>query len=318
MVACSKTKNPADVHLIPTTKLDVSEPIKYLIVSPQEQANMKTALITGATNGIGLETAKALLEKDFAVYMIARNKSKAEKVCKELMTETGNKNCHFYIADLASLASVKAIAKTIQAELQKIDVLINNAGGIFQEREESIDGIEMHFAMNHLSHFLLTNELEMLLKASEARIVNLSSEAHRMAKLDLDNVQEKEGYNAMRVYGNSKLCNILFTKALVKRWGKNGVTAYSLHPGVVRTGFAMNAHGGPLKWMFKLIRPFLISASKGAETSVYCASEEGIELYSGKYFKNSKVVKPSAAAENEALADRLWQISQEMIEEKLA
>jgi len=318
VVACDKTRNPADVHFMPTTKSDVSEPINYLIVSPQEQANMKTALITGATNGIGLETAKALLERDFSVYMIARNKSKAEKVCQALIAETGNKKCHYYMADLASLASVKAVAKTINSDLQKIDVLINNAGGIFQEREESIDGIEMHFAMNHLAHFLLTNELEMLLKASEARIVSLSSEAHRMAKLDLDNIQEKEGYNTMRVYGNSKLCNILFTKALVKRWGKNGVTAFSLHPGVVRTGFAMNAEGGVWKLIFKLVRPFMISASKGAETSIYCASEEGIELYSGKYFKSCRVTKPSAAAENEALADRLWQISQQMVSEKLA
>jgi NAD(P)-dependent dehydrogenase (short-subunit alcohol dehydrogenase family) len=278
---------------------------------------MKTALITGATNGIGLETAKALLEKDFSVYMIARNKSKAEKVCQDLIAETGNKNCHYYIADLASLVSVKAVAKTINSDLQKIDVLINNAGGIFQEREESKDGIEMHFAMNHLAHFLLTNELEMLLKASDARIVSLSSEAHRMANLNLDNIQEKESYNAMRIYGNAKLCNILFTKGLVKRWGKDGVTAYCLHPGVVRTGFAMNADGGAWKLIFKLARPFMISASKGAETSAYCATEEGIELYSGKYFKSCKVTKPSAAAENEALADRLWQISQQLISEKL-
>lgn len=278
---------------------------------------MKTALITGATNGIGFETAKALLEKDFSVYMIARNKSKAEKVCQDLIAKTGNKNCYHYIADLASLASVKAVAKTISSDLQKIDVLINNAGGIFQEREESKDGIEMHFAMNHLAHFLLTNELELLLKASEARIVSLSSEAHRMANLNLDNIQEKESYNAMRVYGNAKLCNILFTKGLVKRWGKDGITAYCLHPGVVRTGFAMNAEGGIWKLIFKLVRPFMISPSKGAETSVYCATEEGIELYSGKYFKNSKVTKPSAIAENEALADRLWQISQKMISAKL-
>lgn len=278
---------------------------------------MKRALITGATNGIGKETALALLKENYAVYFIARNESKSVNVRDELIAQSGNKNCDFYLADLADLAQVKAVAERINSELSKIDVLINNAGGMFQIREESADGYEMHFAMNHLSHFLLTLSLKQLLVGSNARIVNLSSEAHRMARLDLNNLEEKENYSAIRVYGNAKLCNILFTKGLVKRWGKDGVTSFALHPGVVRTGFAMNAEGGIWKIIFKLIRPFMISAQKGALTSVYCALEQGLESQSGKYFKDQKVQKPSADAENDALSDKLWQISREMIQQKI-
>lgn len=278
---------------------------------------MKTALITGATNGIGKETALALLKKGFSVYFIARNKDKSEAVRDELIAASGNKNCQFYIADLADLSQVKAVASTINNELSRIDVLINNAGGMFQTREESADGYEMHFAMNHLAHFLLTLSLEPLLVGSKARVVNLSSEAHRMAKLDLNNLEEKQNYSAIRVYGNAKLCNILFSKGLVKRWGSSGVTSYALHPGVVRTGFAMNAEGGLWKMIFQLIRPFMISPEKGAQTSIYCATEPGLESKTGQYFKDQKVVKPSADAEDENLADRLWQISLTMIELKL-
>lgn len=277
----------------------------------------KIAIITGATNGIGKATAKALLNKGYEVHLVARNAEKAAAVKQELTQGKNPDLCRIKIADLTDLQSVKNLAEEIKSKVNHIDVLVNNAGGVFEQRQESKDGLEMHFALNHMAHFVLTTELESLLKSSKSRIVNVSSEAHRVAKPNLDDLAEKINYSPMRVYGNVKLYNIWFTKEVAKRWGSSGVTSYAVHPGVVRTGFAMNSQGGMWKSLFKFLAPFMLTPERGAETSVYCATEDGLEMRSGKYFKKSSEVKPSALAINTELAERLWTISEAIKKEKL-
>lgn len=277
----------------------------------------KLAIITGSTNGIGKATAKALINKDYEVLLIARNAAKASAVKQELTKGKNPDLCRIKLADLADLRSVQMLADEIKREYDKIDVLINNAGGVFEQRQESKDGLEMHFALNHMAHFVLTTELESLLKSSKSRIINVSSEAHRVAKPDLNDLAVKQNYSPMRIYGNVKLYNIWFTKEIVRRWGNSGVTSYALHPGVVRTGFAMNADKGMWKSVFQLFSPLMINPDKGAETSVYCATEAGIEANSGKYFKKKKPNRPSLLAQNEALASELWSISETLKKEKL-
>ncbi|MFP2934327.1 SDR family NAD(P)-dependent oxidoreductase, partial [Pyxidicoccus sp. 3LG] len=215
-------------------------------------------------------------------------------------------------ADLASLQSVRDLAAAFRSRYSRLDVLLNNAGLIMDRREVTADGLEATMATNHFAPFLLTNLLLDLLKASApSRIINVSSDAHQAGKLDFDDLQSERGYIAFRVYGTSKLANILFTRALAKRLEGTGVTANSLHPGVVRTGFGLNTQGF-FRLIVKLGAPFMISAEKGARTSIYLASSPEVESVSGQYFYKSRPRKPSSAARNDALAERLWQVSAQL------
>lgn len=275
----------------------------------------KRIIITGATNGIGRATTKLLLEKGFEVVMLVRNEQKANQVVEELKQETGNENCFYELVDLADLNSVKTVCELILKKYHHVDVLINNAGGIFQERQLSKQGVEMHFALNHLAHFYLFKQLFPLLMKSKTRVLNVSSEAHRVANLDLQDINVESSYGAMKVYGNAKLCNILFTKCIANKYAEDGIESYALHPGVVRTGFAMNSTG-VWKQVFKLIRPFISSPEEGAANSVFLASQEEILAESGSYFKNKKKITSSRASMNPELRESLWRLSERILKEK--
>jgi NAD(P)-dependent dehydrogenase (short-subunit alcohol dehydrogenase family) len=272
-----------------------------------------TTVITGATSGIGKETAMALAKKDHAVYMLVRDIHRGEELRQEIIVATKNKNVYVVPCDLADMESVRNAAGILKASLMAVNILINNAGGIFAERKESKDGYEMTFAVNHLSHFLLVNNLFPLLQKGQARIINVSSEAHRMAKPNFNDLQwVKRPYSAWKVYGTAKLFNIYFTRSLAIKYGPKGISAFALHPGLVNTGFGigLTGIGKILMW---LARPFMISAESGAQTSIYLASATRIDAKSGKYFKNRHVASPSAQATNEIGRNRLWDLSMEMI-----
>lgn len=274
----------------------------------------KVCLITGATSGIGLESARALAAQGATVVLSGRDPGRGEAALAEVRRTVPEAKLDLMLADLTSLASVRKLAGDFQAKYSRLDVLLNNAGLIIDRRKVTADGFEATFATNHLSHFLLTNLLLDLLTSSGAsRVVNVASDAHRVGSLDfLDDLQAERGsYSGMKVYGNSKLANILFTRGLQRRLEGTKITTNSLHPGVVRTGFGLNSEG-LFKHLVKLAAPFMLSAEGGARTSVYLASSPEVEGVSGKYFAKSRVAKESKAARDAAAAERLWQKSAEM------
>lgn len=272
-----------------------------------------TTVITGATSGIGRETALALATKGHAVYMLVRNIEKGEEVKEEIISASKNKNVYVVHCDLADLESVRNATDMLRGSLLGINVLINNAGGIFATREESMDGHEMTFAVNHLGHFLLVQCLMPLLERGQARIINVSSEAHRYTQLRFNDLEWKaRPYSPWKAYGNAKLFNILFTRSLATRYGTKGISAYALHPGLVNTSFGAEAAGFG-KFLLWLARPFMITAETGAQTSVYLATAQRIDSKSGLYFKNKRPVNPSANAVDEKCRQKLWDISMEMI-----
>jgi NAD(P)-dependent dehydrogenase (short-subunit alcohol dehydrogenase family) len=218
-------------------------------------------------------------------------------------------------ADLSSLSQIKALSDTFHERYDHLDVLVNNAGGMFMQRQESPDGIELTFVLNHLNYFYLTNLLlDSLKKSPSARIVNVASKAHFGASLDFEDLQLKKGYSGFKAYGRSKLANILFTKELARRLEGTSVTANALHPGFVATNFGKGNNG----WFYKLIMPLFtlaaISPEEGAETSIYLASSPEVGDQSGLYFERKKAVSPSPQAQNMETAARLWNVSAEMVD----
>jgi NAD(P)-dependent dehydrogenase (short-subunit alcohol dehydrogenase family) len=278
----------------------------------------RTTVITGATSGIGKETALALAKKDHALYLLVRNVEKGEQLKKDIVAQTGNRSVFVIKCDLADMQTVRDAANELKGKLMAINVLINNAGGINASRQQSKDGHELTFAMNHLGHFLLTMSLLPLLQKGQARIINVSSEAHRMARPQLLNdVEFKQGYSAFKAYALAKICNIYFAIALAERYAASGITAYALHPGVVNTGFGSQL-GGLGKVMMLLAKPFMITAREGAQTSIYLAGEIKLSpKLSGQYFKKRKSVKPTLAAQNASARNKLWQISEQLTAEFL-
>jgi NAD(P)-dependent dehydrogenase (short-subunit alcohol dehydrogenase family) len=273
----------------------------------------RTTVITGATSGIGKETALALAKKDHALYLLVRNVLKGERLKKELVAQTGNRSVFVVHCDLADMQTVRQAADELKGKLFAVNVLINNAGGINPNRQVSKDGNELTFAMNHLGHFVLTMSLMPLLQKGQARIINVSSEAHKMARPQLLNdVQFKQDYSAWKAYGLAKLCNIYFTKSLAEKFATSGVTAYALHPGVVKSDFwsGMGGFNKLLKW---LSTPFMITPYEGAQTSIYLAGQVKLSpKLSGEYFKKSQVAKTTLAAQNASARNKLWQISEQL------
>jgi len=274
-----------------------------------ETRSIKTIAITGATSGIGLATAEALLSKGNQLIFLARNLEKAKKLIQNLPNP---ENVKLIECDLAKLASVKKAGEELSKIVDKLDVLINNAGGTFKERTETKDGIEMHLAVNHISHFLLVKTCYQLLEKSNTKIINVSSEAHRAAKIDFSDFNMSKNYGAIKAYGNVKLYNILFTKSLVDR----GFNAYALHPGVIDSNFGDELPGF-LKVLWKLGKPFMKTTTEGAATSVYLAEVELNQDKNGGYFKNKKLFKESSTAKSKSVREKLWAKSEELIAEKM-
>lgn len=269
----------------------------------------KICLLTGATLGIGRATALGLARQGATLVIVGRDATRTRDTADWLRRETGNASIDSLVADLSSQAEVRRLAAAAKERYSRLDVLLNNAGAIFTERRLSVDGFEYTWALNHLAYFTLTLELLDLLKASApARIVNVASDAHRGGHLDFDDLQAEKGFRSMQVYCQSKLANVAFTYALARRLEGTKVTVNALHPGVVASGFGKN-DGALLKWGFTLLRPFLISPEKGAKTSIYLASSPEVEGISGRYFAKCRERRASAESYDEAVQERLWQVS---------
>ena len=275
----------------------------------------KTVLLTGATSGIGLEASVALARQGARVVMVGRNQAKTEAALADVSARSGSKEVSYLLADFASQASVRALADAVRSRVDRLDVLVNNAGGVNKARTVTADGIETTFAVNHLGYFLLTNLLlDLVVKSAPARVVTVASVGHRRGTLDFDDLGfERGGYSIMRAYCRSKLGNILFANELARRLAGSGVTSNSLHPGSVDT----NIWSGAPLWAKPIIqlvfRPFFISAEKGGERIVQLAASAELEGVTGKYFENGQVVDPAPLARDASLATRLWDVSARMV-----
>ena len=280
-----------------------------------ENVKDKVCVITGGTDGIGKAAAYGLAVQGARLLVHGRHPDKGARAVAEIKARSGNPAIEFLQADFSSLADVRRLAATVMEHTPRIDVLVNNAGGIFTKRSLSKEGYEMTFAVNHLAPFLLTHLLLDTLKSGgPSRIVTTASNAHRGAQIPFDDLQATRKYSAMGAYGSSKLANILFTRALAKRLQGTAVTATCLHPGFVRTSFGRNNDFSPLlKRVFGLIARFARTPEKGAETVIYLAGSPQVQGASGGYYFDCKLTPPSSAGQDDNAAERLWEVSEELV-----
>lgn len=273
-------------------------------------------IVTGANSGIGKVTARELAKMGATVVMVARSQARGSAALADVKAASDNKDVHLMLCDLSSQASIRQFAGQFHAEFDRLDVLVNNAGGVFYQRRESVDGYELTFALNHMGYFLLTDLLLDMLKASApARIVNVSSNAHRRGEINFDDLQREDSYSAFGAYSESKMMNLLFTFALARRLEGTGVTANVLHPGFVATNFGRN-NGFIGKVIMPIVHLFAIGEEEGAETQIYLASSQEVEGVTGNYFEKKKPVEPHPFAHDKDAQKRLWQISEEAVLEK--
>jgi NAD(P)-dependent dehydrogenase (short-subunit alcohol dehydrogenase family) len=272
----------------------------------------KICLITGATSGIGWVTARDLAKMGAEVVLTGRNVKRGSRAIDRIRKEDSTSKVEFIPMDLSSLEDVREFSADFMARFSRLDVLMNNAGTVLLQRRVNDDGVEMTFAVNHLGHFLLTNLLLRSLKASEsARVIVVSSGSHRDAQINFDDLQNENGYNGMKVYGQSKLANLFFTYELSRRLKDEKITVNAMHPGFVSTNL-----GRDNGWLLhKLIRLVMLtggSAEDGADTCVYLANSLDVEGVTGEYFKGRKVIPSSQASYDQKAAKQLWDISMKL------
>jgi NAD(P)-dependent dehydrogenase (short-subunit alcohol dehydrogenase family) len=275
----------------------------------------KTYVVTGASSGIGFETARALARQGAKVLAVSRGSGRGAAQAEAIRRESGNPDVRFVAADLSSLSEVRRAAGVILSETNRLDALVNNAGVYLAKRETTADGLEATFAINHLAPFLLTHLLLPRLRSSVApgvtpRVVTVASDAARLGRLHQD-VMLARGYGGWKAYAQSKLANLLFTFALARRLSGTGVVANALHPGTVATGFAQ-ANGGGVALFFRVFAPLMRSPAAGARGAIFLASAPEAALVSGGYFRDDAPLAPPPHALDEALQERLWRQSAEL------
>ena len=274
--------------------------------------NGKVVVITGGTSGIGQVAAEKLAGMGARIVLVAREKVRTEATLASLKRIAPALTPRAYFADLSKIDAVKQVAREIAAAEPRIDVLINNAGAMFYDRQETVDGLERTFATNHMAYFLMTLGLRQSLQAAApARVVNTSSEAHRRSSLDFNDLQCQSNYRAFTAYGRSKLCNILFTRELARQWAGTGITANCLHPGFVNTRFGDGGHGA-LSVGLNVAKKFALTPEQGAKTIIYLASAPEAANVSGEYFIKCARATPNPPAQDDNAARRLWEISTEI------
>jgi retinol dehydrogenase 12 len=288
-------------------------------MNTEQTVQGKVCLVTGATAGIGKETARELARQGATVIVVGRSEEKAKSTVNEIRQETGNASVEWMLADLSVQEEIRRLAETFKSRYQRLDVLVNNAGAVMMARQESRNGIEMTFALNHLNYFLLTNLLlDVLKQSAPSRVVVVSSDAHRGGKMHWDDLQLKRGYNGWKAYAQSKLANVLFAYELARRLEGTGVTANALHPGFVASNFFSTNNGSWTRFVRPLLHLAAISVERGAETSVYLATSPEVEGVTGKYFADKKETRSNGASYDVEAQRRLWEVSEEMTEKEVS
>ncbi len=274
----------------------------------------KTCLITGATSGIGLETAKQLTQQGFDIYITGRNEQKSADALQHINLAAPGKGKGYFLCDFSSQHSIRDAAQKIRNTITELHVLVNNAGAVYQHKELTEEGIEKTFATNHLGYFLLTHLLLPIIPTNQgSRIVNVASEAHFGGKINLDDIVNPKKYFIFQAYANSKLANVMFTFHLAEKLKSFGITVNCLHPGVVKTRIGNKNTAGWMGWAWNAITALRgISVEKGAATSVYLASSDEVSSISGKYFDKCRESKSSALSIDVSLQKQLWTLSEKL------
>ena len=274
----------------------------------------KNCIITGATDGIGKQTAIDLARLGYRIGLVGRNLQKGESVLNEIENTTNNQSLKYFRADLSNIKSIERLSNEIKEEYDSVDILINNAGAYFSEYIETEEGLEMTFALNHLNYFRLTHLLMDIIKIDQpGRVINVASSAHFSARLDINDIQMSNGYKGWTAYCNSKLMNILFTYEIHKRFKETGITFNALHPGFVDTCFGDNNTGLGKSILSIGKKLIAINVVKGASTNVYLASSDEVKNVSGKYFDRSKSVRSSKVSHSEIYQEKLWSYSENIL-----
>jgi NAD(P)-dependent dehydrogenase (short-subunit alcohol dehydrogenase family) len=272
----------------------------------------RTVVVTGATGGIGKATARALALMGAHVVIISRDPERTEETAEEIRLADGGQ-VDALAADLSSQAQVRRLADELLTTLPRIDVLVNNAGGYWNTRHTTVDGIEHTFALNHLAPFLLTNLLlKRMQLGGSSRVITVSSNAQAMGRINFDDIQGEHTYSGARAYNQSKLANLLFTYELARRLQGTSVTANALHPGLVSTGFGAEDPGHAQRMLVPLLRPFMLTAAQGATTTIHLASAPDLAGVSGRFFVRGKARRSSNASYDQTTAALLWKVSTDM------
>ena len=275
----------------------------------------KRVLITGANSGIGKETAIGLAGLGAAVVIVSRDEARGNAAAKDIQQQSNGSMVDVLIADMSLMASVRALAATYRQRYNRLDVLLNNAGGITSRRKVTVDGFEETFARNYLGVFLLTNELLDLMKQSApSRIITVASMAERFGSIHFNDLQSEHNFTGMGAYSQSKLAMVMFTYELARRLEGTSVTANTLHPGFVRSNFGQG-EPGPLAVAMRLVMSFAISSRKAAETSIYLASSPEVANVTGTYFERKTAKKSSHRSFNITAQQRLWQMTDQMLQQ---
>ncbi|RDD40168.1 Retinol dehydrogenase 13 [Trichoplax sp. H2] len=277
----------------------------------------KTVIITGGNTGIGKATAIDLAQRGARVILACRSESKGKEAVEDIIQQSGNSEVIFCPLDLASLQSVRDFADYVNEKEDRVDILLNNAGIMMCPYSKTQDGFEMQIGTNHFGHFLLTNLLlDKLKTCAPSRIINVSSLAHMMGKINFDDINSEKGYGSVAAYSQSKLANVLFTRELAKRLQGTAVTANSLHPGAVDTELQRHFSVRKFSFLNSLITPLIWLGFKtpkqGAQTSIFCAVDESLERVSGKYFSDCREKTCAKQAYDDDVAKRLWHLSEEL------
>ncbi len=277
-------------------------------------SDKKRALVTGGSSGMGKETAIALAKQGYEVIVLCRNSARGELALQDIKRKSGSKAVYLAVCDLGNLESIRGFAADFKNNYDSLQVLVNNAGVILPKRHETRDGYEQQFGVNHLGHFLLTNLLaDLLMKSAPARVVVVSSGAHKAGKLHFEDIHLKKGYSTFKAYSQSKLANVLFAYELADRLKGSGVTVNCLHPGAAATQIGINRETGFGSFATSLLKLFFQTPEKGAATAVYLASSPEVAGETGQYYYKKKPAQSSKSSHDKKLADRLWSLSEELV-----
>lgn len=274
----------------------------------------KFVVVTGGTGGIGHAAAVGLAAFGARVGITGRERRRGEEAAASITRESGNPNVDVFVADMSSQTAVRRLASEVIASYPRLDVLVNNVGGFWAHRHVTADGLEHTFAINHLAPFLFTNLLlERLITSAPSRVVTVSSGAHSLGRIDFDDLMGGQDYSGERAYNQSKLANVMFTYELARRLEGTGVTATALHPGMTNTSFGSEDPSRKMAPIVSVVRPFMRSPNRGADTAVYLASSPEVEGVTGRYYANRTAKKSEESSYNAATTAQLWRVSAELV-----
>ena len=271
----------------------------------------RLAIVTGANSGMGMATTAALSDEGAKVIMLCRSRERGQAAFKKLM-EKQDRHLELMLCDLGDYSSIRTFAAQVREMYRHVDILVNNAGFISLDRQETKEGLERQFGINHIGHFLLTTEL-LDLMGEGTRIINVASGAHKVGKIHFDDINLEHGYNVVKAYSQSKLANVLFTRELSRRLSDRGITVNCCHPGAVATNMGVDRETGFGKTITRLLRPFFQTPEEGARTAVFLATDDSVKDVTGEYFYRCRIARSSKRSQDPELAKKLYDLSEQLI-----